>query len=129
MWRAPAAADELELASMDLDGEQMDEQMEVDLDAEEEAADLDAEEEAADPDEDARPQPSAAVRAFQVEVDAARDEYKRFVQSDDGSGVFDLAFYRQRWEERVRRANAALDAAMAADRPIRTTRRATARIV
>ena len=114
---------------MDLDGEQMDEQMEVDLDAEEEAADLDAEEEAADPDEDARPQPSAAVRAFQVEVDAARDEYKRFVQSDDGSGVFDLAFYRQRWEERVRRANAALDAAMAADRPIRTTRRATARIV
>ena len=57
---------------MDLDGEQMDEQMEVDLDAEEEAA---------DPDEDARPQPSAAVRAFQVEVDAARDEYKRFVRA------------------------------------------------
>ena len=70
-----------------------------------------------DPDDDARPEPSAAVRALEAAESAARAEYTRLARlhEDDGAGVFDLVFYRARARERVRQAATAVVAALEAE--------------
>jgi hypothetical protein len=72
------------------------------------------------------PEPSAAVRALKAAEIAARREFTRLscLQHDDGAGVFDLAFYRERARQRVCDAATAVVAALEAeaeDAPLQST--------